>query len=45
MELKTVVTIADVHQQPPKEKVTGTKPKIRKPISPVNEMKSQPIRR
>ena len=44
MELKTVVTIADVHQQAPKEKATGTKPKIRKPISPVNEMKSQPIR-
>ena len=28
MELKTVARIVDVHQQPPKEKATGTKPKI-----------------
>ena len=45
MELKTVVTIADIHQQP-KEKATGTKPKSQpKSVAPVKKKKSLSIRR
>ena len=45
MELKSVVKITDVHQQP-KEKVTGTKSKVQaKPTTPpVKDKKFQPIR-